>query len=530
MNVYQKLTEYITEANLEIPVNEAFIEEEAIHCLVFTDEDKDQEKRQFLNLDGESIVLRLLAYTDVDQCQNFIPWIGMMCFNWNKMTASNIENLRMLETIGQTLPPIFVYGNQIDSEEYFDWKNLEAKALNLQWMEREEGMSFIEQIKEDLNLDMNQKRIIEIKEWCRLSHLLDYREAIDLYVQQSKSSLKARKQITSQEHTKLQIDSKEKRIAELEKKIKTKLQNQIRLFQKSIIDKIKESINPENSLYAHQTAKLIGELPDLVEVKGVKRNYFGIDQHYEQNFYLAIQSHLIEESIQDSKSIADTLCMVKKELDDTLNEAEATAPNLRTDYITPQKIEEIFQGMFIKSREFEADQTKKGVYEYFMAIRKYQMLAMMFFSAFGLSFFTKYKVYLIPFSLCLLGFGGYHVVRTVKNERIEEGSRQLKKARNHLKSEVKHLGNDYARKWQNYVTDYLKRMEIDWLEELNESMSKWKSNQLSLEADKKNKIQRTQSGLEFKEKRIESFVRNLKSWDYQLQRKLQVTKRNYQNL
>jgi len=194
------------------------------------------------------------------------------------------------------------------------------------------------------------------------------------------------------------------------------------------------------------------------------------------------------------------------------------SPSLNFASLSDAELVSILDSVVYIDKPFSAEMPKKGAYEYFMAVRKYQMLFFMMASAFGLSFVRNVMMFTIPATLVLLGFGIYSVMITVEKERKEKTEKELKKAQESLFGEAKRIATEISRQWGRQFSEHLRNQGILITEETENYIKVfYTKRKTGLDEEKKN-LQRMLQGIDQSERTLELVKRNAASWQRTLAR------------
>lgn len=170
-------------------------------------------------------------------------------------------------------------------------------------------------------------------------------------------------------------------------------------------------------------------------------------------------------------------------------------------------------------RAYEANVQRKGWYEYFMAVRKFQMIFLMLISLFGIgSFIRKQPKIMITASLILTAFGAYTLRKTVKQERDEQTEKELEKARENLKDEARRMGSETAQRWRKQFSDYYKSVNTQFIKQIEETSQAYLMHKHSTLEDEKRLHQRLLQNIDNTDKHYAAFYRNQEVWQRNHQR------------
>jgi hypothetical protein len=162
----------------------------------------------------------------------------------------------------------------------------------------------------------------------------------------------------------------------------------------------------------------------------------------------------------------------------------------------------VLEGSVVWQRGYESDSMRHGFFEQLMMARRYLMILFMFLSAFGLSFLRSYTEIMIPLSILLLGVGALVVVQSAKRERHEQNAKELEKAKEAIRNEVRRILSDVQRGWSSAVSQYLSDQQQSLLAQIEPLLREHQTRRTSENSEEKMKMQRQSQGLENIERKL----------------------------
>lgn len=356
--------------------------------------------------------------------------------------------------------------------------------------------------------------------------LEDLRQTLLLMLDQEEKNIKAKRQVNQQQLTRLKISTNNTAIDWLSQ-LKSSLQNQFNLFEKGVNNRLDQAFRGQSASYLQMIEASIQQLDTLEEEELAKTTIIKIPPKFENQFLTELNNYLLNFGIEDLRTLKDTLELTGRELESFFNARNIPyhPPTIR--YATTERLEEVIKQLLALERPFKGEKPRKGMYEYFMAVRKYQMILMMLFSTFGLSFVQRIRTFMIPVTVLLIGYGIFNVVKTVQRERVEEKDKQLDRSKDSLRQEAKRIASEFARSWSRFMAEFLKDQNDTLLAQLEFQVKSIQQKGQQEDEELRNKLQRIQMGLESQERRMENFRRNLSNWERNLNRTLSELKAGY---
>ncbi|TNE80522.1 MAG: hypothetical protein EP332_07230 [Bacteroidetes bacterium] len=289
-------------------------------------------------------------------------------------------------------------------------------------------------------------------------------------------------------------------------------------FIKGLEKKYADFFQPASGPFKQLTDALLNELSGLEETQGTKQNTLRIPDKFQQYFKSQLKSDLSQQMLNDIKSANDLLHESAAELMQKLERNSNAHLGQHVGFMTTDAMNSLLEGLGHSDRNYEGSVTKKGAYEYFMAMRKYQMLVFMMASSLGLTFFKNMRLYMIPLTIVLIGYGAYSVSANVRKEREEGTDKELGKAKDHLLNLAKNMASEVNRYWIKQMQEHLKAEFSAMIVAAESALKSEEEKQGQLEEQAKLNSQRTSAGFEMMDKKIETARKNRNGWERTLSR------------
>jgi hypothetical protein len=329
---------------------------------------------------------------------------------------------------------------------------------------------------------------------------------LDLVIEQEDRNLKGKKVLNQQQVIKVQSKANASTY-DIGADIKNLIQNQTTQLEKGILDELENHIRPQVGRFSLVSDELTQEIVELETIKGSRKNQLKIPKEVEVRVMDTVENHFLELGNRHLVSIRDALKSLERDFDKLCQKNEIPSFSLNPKFLTDQQLKTILAGALRYERPYQSEAPVKGFYEYFMAMRKYQMIFFMLVSSFGLSFMRNLRSYMIPVTILLFGFGAYNVHKTVEKESEENEEKELGKARESLRQELKRMGTEISRQWGKTISDFLKNQSQQYLILIEGTLKEYFQKKGIEEEDLKKKIQRQVQAIDNSERKMSNIIR-----------------------
>jgi len=333
------------------------------------------------------------------------------------------------------------------------------------------------------------------------------KEVVRLGIEQEQRSLRARQAMNKKQVFKVQAN-KVTSGSELLSDLKRITGQHCKLLLKGLDEVLDKNLNSKAGTFATEISEICLRIDNFEEIKKSKEVIYGIPSEINEEFLSKVRAFLLKNGQQQLIMMHDSFREIVSELSAELEKNDVAPPALNYKFLTDQKLREILDNTIHWERPYEGTVPKKGFYEYFMAVRKYQMFVFLLASTFGLSSaFKKLQIYMIPLSILILGIGGFLVFNNVRKERQDKKEKELEKARLALEAESKRIATDFYRVWQKVLRDHIDAQETNNQRDLEVYLKNWAQAKKSSEEDEKNNVQRQTQALDNFERKFQSIIR-----------------------
>jgi hypothetical protein len=196
----------------------------------------------------------------------------------------------------------------------------------------------------------------------------------------------------------------------------------------------------------------------------------------------------------------DLFALVSKEVESTLSDAGAPPVVTQYGHLTDERVARFLDSSVSLENSYRSEQSRKGVFEYLMQARRYQMLFYMLLPLVGFaSPFPSFRSLFLSLSFGLLIYGGISVFKRVRLEREENRERELERARDALRAQCRRVVADCARAWVRLVSQHLKDQAQATFDQVQGPMRTHDSERVETLAATRQGLQRQLQGLETSE-------------------------------
>lgn len=233
-----------------------------------------------------------------------------------------------------------------------------------------------------------------------------------------------------------------------------------------------------------------------------------IDPQWLQRYLQRLKAGFVAQGLGHLVHIKEAFQLLEEELKQIAARNNIDIAPLSPRLLSDGSLKEIVESTLHIERPYESAEGRKGVYEFFLAMRKYQMLVAMLISTVGLSLYKVMGTIMIPVSLLLLLLGVLLTWRSTRKERKESEATEVAKAREAMRAEGRRIASDFGRQWSRALTDHLRNQQSSILHGL-EAELKERSTQIQAGTEtERMRVQRISRSAETAERRISSSLRS----------------------
>ena len=324
-------------------------------------------------------------------------------------------------------------------------------------------------------------------------------------LEQELRALKAKRMLAQQKAAKLQqVRPGPAGAGETVSEIRSLIQRQLGEFERGAVDRLAAQLTaPSGAIWAEVDAAVAG-LSFLDEEKRAKTRALGVPKAFEDDLLRILREKISAHCIGDLVALKDLYRIVSAEVDRVLDAAGGPPVVIQFGYLPDEKLERLLERSVSLERRYQGELPRSGFFEYVMMARRFQVILFMFISAFGLSFLRQYQGFMVPASILLLSSGGLYVWHSVKKERVESTRRELEKAREALRGEVKRMLSELQRGWAQALQQHLSDQQPHLLSQVEGTWRDYQARKGTETADEKLRLQRQLQGFETQERKLQA--------------------------
>ena len=335
--------------------------------------------------------------------------------------------------------------------------------------------------------------------------LFSVSEVIKLTIDQQGRELGGMKLVTQQDANRVKSSTGGSREAmDVMSSVKSIVQESVTSYQKGLKKRFEDLYKTNIGTIWKEMDEWAESLDELAHEKRTKKVIVTVPEEFKEE-YLNHMHEVIHQSLTtDLIILKDTLHQIQNEVDRVLNKHGIKGGSVNFSYVTDSALNRILESAIRIDRPYQGEGQKKGPMEYFMAIRRYQMVFFMLLSTFGgaATMLKRRLEILLPLTIVLLSAGGYFVVTGVKKEREDQDLKDLEKARESLKSEYKRIFSDVQRDWFSTMDENVREQSTKALNKI-ETVVKGHYEDKAQKLDReKESIQRKSKSLDGKESKL----------------------------
>lgn len=345
--------------------------------------------------------------------------------------------------------------------------------------------------------------------------IADIKETLLMEMEEEEREMKAQRQRASQKISSLTTSANHFSTNTFTP-VREKLQQQLAQFEYGLHTRLEKFFDTPGSGYWKKMEDTLEDFQSLNEKKAGRKSKLSIPPEIQEDFLQQANQLVRNHGMVDIKFMDDELDNVAREIEHFFTVNKTPFVPLSRRYITPENLDEVSRKIVRLEQVYRGEQKRQGGYEYFMAIRRYQMIFFMFLSTSGLSFWNKAKEFrpiLIPVTFFLLGLGVFSVARNTQQDRRDFKEKELDRAKGVLKSEMRRIANEFMRSWKLSISSFIKQQFADLISQVEtQQMNLSHSKGRELEEDRR-KFQQILAGVESDERRLEGLQRQLNMWE-----------------
>lgn len=267
--------------------------------------------------------------------------------------------------------------------------------------------------------------------------------------------MRARRALAQERLTALQARATPLPLAELMSGIRTRLQRTFTDVVRGLEDRFATCVSaPTAPLWATLDTDLAA-VEALEQEARVKATALKLSAADEERWLQRLRTTLLQHGIADIAAVRDMLKQAAAEIEHDVTAAGGPPVVVQFQPLTDQRLVWLLDNTLVPVRKYHGELPEQGFFQYLMMARRYQTVAFMLMSAFGLSFVRAYRDFMLPAAIVLLSLGAIQVVHSVKRERVETLAKELEKVRELLRTESRRMVEKVEGGWLAAVKQHL---------------------------------------------------------------------------
>lgn len=318
-------------------------------------------------------------------------------------------------------------------------------------------------------------------------------------IDQEVRGIRVKRSMTQQKASRLQPTSAVG-TSELLTDIRNRITRQFTDFERGAAERLASLFTPQIGTLWRETESRLENINGFDEEKKAKSTVMRIPQRKEAELLETVRHTIRAHATADLVAMRDLFQVTSGDIEQLVGDDVPLM--LHFQYLGTDRLQRLVDVSLRMDKSYKGELPRKGPMEYFMGARRYQMLVYMLMSTFGLTALRRHGTGMIVVSLVLLGFGGFMVSRSVKEEREEGMAKELERARDTVRMEMRRVFAELERGWLSLLTDHLKGQLTSVLAQVDGAVREAQAKKSTEAADEKRRVQRQIQSLEALERQL----------------------------
>jgi hypothetical protein len=343
-------------------------------------------------------------------------------------------------------------------------------------------------------------------------------ETLDIYLENEKKDLDARKLSIQKELDDLKKNSNSRSGQELFMQIKNFVSKSIVEFEKGVNERISSMVKPQTGSLIYLLEDEIETLNHLDEVKEDGQTKLAIPK-IKDDIKEKIHHSFSDHFYNDIASMNDFLQVMVEEIKSQCENIGLLDVHLNYETLPENKFDIALDDLVQYEKEFDAKAASKGFMAVFSAARQPMMIIVMVVSVIGM-FMQGQDIRKSPYFLILLAlaiiFGIYNAITSGKKEKTSKFKEELKKAKQHLKTESRRIISNIDKEVKPVYSAHLKNQIQQILEDLEYALRIYQENRTQKSSEDLMIAQKKAQTLNIGEKKLDNSTRSKLNFDGKL--------------
>ena len=358
----------------------------------------------------------------------------------------------------------------------------------------------------------------EIEELLRshaaLQALRSATDAVRLLLDQEERDSRVRRAVTQQRAAQLQ-QSGAPNPTVLQAEIRSLLQQHFADFEAGVIDRLSQMFSPKSGALSTQIETHLAELTDLHREDKSRTTALTIPDQYRAHLLRSIGRSIRGHCLADLKAMRDLFRLVQAELEERLRAAEAAVVPLQFTFLSQDRLERVLDAAIRIDKPYRGEVPRRGFGEFLSFVRRsvFSLLGISSLLALliGSGRMDVLKASLRPWRDTLgivvaVGFTLF-AYRSIVGEREDARLRELEKARESVRAELRRMMSEVERAWSAIVSDHLREQLAVAQRQLEEALRLAQARQSDEVAEDKRRLQRQLQSLEASERHVATIAK-----------------------
>ena len=246
-------------------------------------------------------------------------------------------------------------------------------------------------------------------------------------------------------------------LAEVIGSIKGIIQPQLTSFERDCDDKIQALLMPPvGAIWSDIENWITSSIPRLDEEKGAESTTFRVSDASISSLTDILRSSLREYLDSALNTFQQLSASVDGAVTERLDGYQLPSSPESLGSVPPRRIDRLLNTTVTFQRPYESETPTQGYWEFTLGTRKFLLLFLMFSGFFGLrSVLMKKPELMIPISAVLIAAGALTTIQKLRRRRAELRRRELRRAHEALKQEIRRMCSDFQMKWLSLIKQHL---------------------------------------------------------------------------
>ncbi len=325
-------------------------------------------------------------------------------------------------------------------------------------------------------------------------------EAVNLVSENEERTLRVKRAATQQRANKLQQPISG--ISEVIAEVQTRLQRTFGEFERGVRERLADLTAPAAGALCSTADAIIASVSALEEEERHRSVAVRLRPDDQRMLLTAMRDCMRAHFSEDLRSLRDLNAMSARDVEQTLESAGIPALAIQQMHLAESRLTRLIDNVARLDRAFRGELPKPGMHEYIDQVKKYQAVVVGLLSAVGLSGVPMFRRVTIPLSAVLLTAGLLSLPRVIRRERSANHEREVEKARDLLRDEVRRIALEAERAWNAAIAEVSREAQLSILGRVESAARESHVRRSAEISDERGRVQRQLQGLETAERQL----------------------------